>query len=260
MHRRRVSSCIKRKERYIMKRTIILSLLVLCSAAVADAETRKTGVTVSQNVAAPESGRSTHVQNRIGNIMAYTAKDYTRLIGMAGFSEAMLKNHFTLYQGYVTNTNKLLNALEQMLKDGKATNPEFAELKRRLGWEFNGMRLHEYYFETLGGNGKVDLNSRLARKKIEDFGSIEAWQKDFMATGAMRGIGWVVLYQDNVSGRLFNFWINEHDQGHPAGCMPILVMDVFEHAFMLDYGLKRADYIEAFFKNIDWKAVEARLK
>jgi Fe-Mn family superoxide dismutase len=106
----------------------------------------------------------------------------------------------------------------------------------------------------------VDSNSRLARKKIEDFGSIEAWLKDFKAVGAMRGIGWAVLYQDNVNGRLFNCWINEHDAGHPTGCMPILGLDVFEHAFMLDYGLKRADYIEAFFKNVDWKAVEARLK
>ena len=192
--------------------------------------------------------------------MAYTAKDYARLIGMAGFSEALLKNHFTLYQGYVTNTNKVLDTLEQMLKEDKTATSEFAELKRRLGWEFNGMRLHEYYFDNLGGNGVVDSSSRLARKKIGDFGSIEAWQKDFRAVGAMRGIGWAVLYQDNVSGRLFNCWINEHDEGHPAGCLPILVMDVFEHAFMLDYGLKRADYIEAFFKNIDWKAVESRLK
>lgn len=192
--------------------------------------------------------------------MTYTAKDYARLLGMTGFSVALLKNHFTLYQGYVTNTNKVLDTLKQMLKEEKAATPEFAELKRRLGWEFNGMRLHEYYFDTLGGDGAVDSNSRLARKKIEDFGSIEAWLKDFKAVGAMRGIGWAVLYQDNVNGRLFNCWINEHDAGHPAGCMPILVMDVFEHAFMLDYGLKRADYIEAFFKNIDWKAVEARLK
>jgi len=191
--------------------------------------------------------------------MTYTAKDYARLIGMAGFSEALLKNHFTLYQGYVANTNKVLDTLKQLLKEEKAATPEFAELKRRLGWEFNGMRLHEYYFDTLGGDGMVDSNSRLARKKIEDFGSIEAWLKDFKAVGAMRGIGWAVLYQDNVNGRLFNCWINEHDAGHPAGCIPILVMDVFEHAFMLDYGLKRADYIEAFFKNIDWKAVEARL-
>jgi Fe-Mn family superoxide dismutase len=192
--------------------------------------------------------------------MTYTAKDYTRLIGMAGFSEALLKNHFTLYEGYVTNTNKVLDTLKQILEEEKAATPEFAELKRRLGWEFNGMRLHEYYFDTLGGDGVVDGNSRLARKKIEDFGSIEAWLKDFKAVGTMRGIGWAVLYQDNINGRLFNCWINEHDTGHPTGCMPILVMDVFEHAFILDYGLKRADYIEAFFKNIDWKTVETRLK
>src|ERR1035438_10196959 len=101
--------------------------------------------------------------------MAYTAKDYAALIGMPGFSEALLKNHFTLYQGYVTNTNKVLETLEQMLKEEKTATPEFAELKRRLGWEFNGMRLHEYYFDALGGNGVVDIkNSRLARKKIDD--------------------------------------------------------------------------------------------
>jgi len=192
--------------------------------------------------------------------MPYTAKDYTRLVGMTGFSEAMLKNHFTLYQGYVTNTNKVLEILEQMLKEEKTTTAEFSELRRRFGWEFSGMRLHEYYFDTLGGNGVVANNSRLERKKNEDFGSFAAWEKDFRAVGAMRGIGWAVLYQDNESGKLFNCWINEHDAGHPAGCMPILVMDVFEHAFMLDYGLKRADYIEAFFKNIDWNAVENRLK
>ncbi len=191
--------------------------------------------------------------------MAYTAKDYARLIGMAGFSEALLKNHFTLYEGYVTNTNKLLETLARMVQEDKATSPEFGELKRRLGWEFNGMRLHEYYFDALGGDGAVDSNSRLARKKIADFGSIEGWLKDFKAVGAMRGIGWAVLYQDTTNGKLFNCWINEHDTGHPAGCLPILIMDVFEHAFMLDYGLKKADYIEAYFNNIDWQAVESRL-
>jgi Fe-Mn family superoxide dismutase len=76
----------------------------------------------------------------------------------------------------------------------------------------------------------------------------------------MRGIGWVVLYQDDTNGWLFNQWISEHDGGHPAGCRPILIMDVFEHAYMLDYGLKKADYIEAFFKNINWDAVEVRVK
>lgn len=192
--------------------------------------------------------------------MAYQAKDYSKLIGMEGFSEALLKNHFTLYQGYVNNTNKLLDTLSIMLKEGKQGTPEYAELKRRLGWEFNGMRLHEYYFENLGGKGTLDRSGKLARKLAEDFGSYEDWERDFKASGTMRGIGWVVLYQDNTNGRLFNQWINEHDVGHPAGCVPVLVLDVFEHAFMLDYGLKRADYIEAFFRNINWSAVESRLK
>jgi Fe-Mn family superoxide dismutase len=195
-----------------------------------------------------------------GFIMSYTTKDYSELIGMAGFSEALLKNHITLYQGYVSNTNKVLDSLEQMLKTEKMATPEFAELKRRLGWEFNGMRLHEYYFDALGGDGAVDTSSRLAQKKVKNFGSIDSWAKDFRATGAMRGIGWVVMYQDNINGKLFNCWINEHDAGHPAGCIPILVMDVFEHAYMLDYGLKRAEYVDAYFKSINWKIVEDRLK
>lgn len=192
--------------------------------------------------------------------MSYTAKDYASLVGMPGFSETLLKNHFTLYQGYVTNSNKVLEILDSMLKEGKTATPEFAELKRRLGWEFNGMRLHELYFENLGGKAPLDAGGKLAAKLAADFGSVEQWEKDFRAVGAMRGIGWAVLYQDPCSGRMINFWVNEHDVAHPAGCTPVLIMDVFEHAFMLDYGLKRADYIEAFFKNVDWKAAEARLK
>ena len=198
-------------------------------------------------------------QTRKEEKMAYNAKDYNRLIGMEGFSETLLKNHFTLYQGYVTNTNKLTDALTQFLKEGKTGTPEYAELKRRLGWEFNGMRLHEYYFENLGGKGGISKSGKLYQKLVESFGSYEAWEKDFKAKGSMRGIGWAVLYQDVLSGNFINFWINEHDVGHPAGGMPILIMDVFEHAFMIDYGLKRADYIEAFFKNINWAELEKRL-
>ncbi len=192
-------------------------------------------------------------------VMNYQARDFTGILGMEGFSETLLKNHFTLYQGYVTNTNKVADILDQMLKDGKTATPEYAELKRRFGWEFNGMRLHEYYFGNLGGKAALDKYGPLGKQMQCDFGSYEVWEKDFKATGSMRGIGWAVVYQDIASGRLFNMWINEHDVSHPAGCMPILIMDVFEHAFMLDYGLKRADYIEAFFKNINWAAAEARL-
>ena len=129
-----------------------------------------------------------------------------------------------------------------------------------MGFECNGMRLHEYYFENLGGKAMLDKSGKFAQKAAETFGSYEAWEQDFKATGAMRGIGWVVLYQDNITGGLFNQWINEHEVGHFAGCTPVLVMDVFEHAFMVDYGLKRADYITAFFNNINWEAVEKRIK
>jgi Fe-Mn family superoxide dismutase len=189
------------------------------------------------------------------NNMAYQAKDYSYLIGIEGFSETLLKNHFTLYQGYVNNTNKLMELLSGKEKD--AANPEYAELKRRFGFEFNGMRLHEYYFENLICPTK--RSDKVTKKLADAFGSSEAWEQDFKATGAMRGIGWVVLYQDNATGQLFNQWINEHEVGHMAGCQPILVMDVFEHAFMTDYGLKRADYIAAFIKNINWEIVEKRL-
>jgi len=191
--------------------------------------------------------------------MSYQAKDYTKLVGMEGFSETLLKNHFTLYQGYVTNTNKLLDSLAAMLKDGKVGTPEYSEFKRRQGFEFDGMRLHEYYFENLGGKSPLNKTGKLGKKLAEDFGSYENWEKDFRSTGTMRGIGWAILYQDNVTGRLINQWINEHETGHFAGCTPILVMDVFEHAFITDYGLKKADYIEAFFRNIKWEAAETRL-
>jgi Fe-Mn family superoxide dismutase len=192
--------------------------------------------------------------------MPYTAKDYSKLIGIKGFSETLLKNHFTLYQGYVTNTNKVWDALQAMLKDGKTATPEYAELKRRFGWEFNGMRLHELYFENLGGNGVMIKGGKMKCLLPGGLGSVAAWDNDFRATGAMRGIGWVVLYQDDTNGRFFNQWISEHDGGHLVGCRSLLIMDVFEHAYMLDYGLKKADYIEAFFKNINWDEVEARMK
>jgi len=185
--------------------------------------------------------------------MTYEAKNFDNLLGTKGLSDQLLKNHFTLYQGYVTNTNKVADALSTMAKEGKTATPEYAELKRRFGWEFNGMRLHEYYFGNIIKGGKsIDKNTNLYKKIVAEFGSYENWEKDFKATGAMRGIGWVILYYDGTEGRLFNTWINEHDTGHLSGAKPLLVMDVFEHAYMVDYGLKKADYIEAFFKAIDW--------
>jgi Fe-Mn family superoxide dismutase len=185
----------------------------------------------------------------------YSPKDFSRLKGMPGFSDQALELHFTLYQGYVKNTNVLLEDLGKIA----ANTPAYAEMKRRLGWEFNGMRLHELYFGNLGGNGQIAPDSKIAKRLADQFGSLENWATDFKATGTMRGIGWVVLYEDPVTGRLINVWINEHDVGHLAGGRPLLIMDVFEHAFIPDYGLKKGEYIEAFFKNIDWQAVESRL-
>jgi superoxide dismutase, Fe-Mn family len=192
--------------------------------------------------------------------MSFTAKDFSYLLGMKGFSDTLLKNHFTLYQGYVANTNKLLELLDKMLREDQDKTPEFAELKRRLGWEFNGMRLHELYFENLGGDGDPAKAPKLTQKVVKQFGSVELCAKDFMAAAVMRGIGWVVCYEDLASGLFINQWINEHDVAHLTGCKPLLVLDVFEHAFMIDYGLKRADYIDNFFKNIKWDVVEQRLK
>ncbi|MBT9131313.1 MAG: Superoxide dismutase (Fe) [candidate division WS2 bacterium] len=191
--------------------------------------------------------------------MAIEAKNYEDLLGLEGFSDQLLQNHFTLYQGYLANTNKLDDILKQYLQYGKVAAPEYAELKRRFGWEFNGVRLHEYYFGNLvKGGSELDPKSKLLEKIVIDFGSLENWEKDFRATGVIRGIGWVILYYDSATDRLFNTWVNEHDVGHLSGALPLLVMDVFEHAFMIDYGLKRADYINSFFKSLNWAEVATR--
>lgn len=192
--------------------------------------------------------------------MPYTAQKFDHLLGLAGFSDTLLTNHFTLYEGYVKNTNALAARLKALSEAGEVAAPEFAELKRRFGWEWNGMRMHELYFGNMTKDAPALTNETLRSKLTEVYGSYEAWEKNFVATGAMRGIGWVVLAHDSVSGKLYNVWVNEHDGGHLVGTTPLLVMDVFEHAFVLDYGLKRADYITAFMKAIDWSVVEKRFE
>lgn len=186
----------------------------------------------------------------------YTKKDYSHLIGTPGFSDKALEIHFALYEGYITNTNRIFEELGEYQSD----SIQHAELKRRLGWEFNGMRLHEYYFDALGGNSEIDKAGKLYQELEKQFGSFDNWQRDFISTGKMRGIGWAILYQDTESGKLYNFWVNEHDGGHPAGLNLILNMDVFEHAFMVDYGKDRASYIDAYMKAVNWEKAGKRLK
>lgn len=185
----------------------------------------------------------------------YAAKDFKHLLGLSGLSDMLLTNHFTLYEGYVKNTNALVSLLETK----EIGTPEYSELQRRFGWEWNGMRLHELYFENMTQEPQALASDSLKEKIETSYGTFENWKKNFIGVGAMRGIGWVILYQDKATGRLFNAWINEHDTGHLAGATPLLVMDVFEHAYMTDYGIKKADYIETFFRSIDWNIVTNRL-
>lgn len=191
--------------------------------------------------------------------MIYQEQDFSSLKGMEGFSDELLEEHFELYRGYVKNTNELLQKLSP--GNGKANGASIsqAELRRRLGWEWNGMRLHELYFENLGGGGETAAGSELRSRIAKEFGTQGAWRKEFESIGAMRGIGWVILYWDPIGNRLLNFWIDEHDAGHPAGCAPLVVMDVWEHAFFADYRTNKADYIEAFLANLDWSSAGRRL-
>ncbi|MDE1970776.1 MAG: superoxide dismutase [Patescibacteria group bacterium] len=189
----------------------------------------------------------------------YEPKSFDALLGTEGFSDALLTNHFALYKGYVTNTNKLIDMFSVLRNEEKTGTPEYAELTRRFGWEYNGMRLHEYYFENIvKERANRNENAPLARALTEQYGSLQHWEKNFRATGALRGIGWTILYKDSKTGNLFNTWVTEHDMGHLAGATPLLVLDVFEHAYISDYGLKRADYINAFMNAVNWEIVEQR--
>lgn len=183
------------------------------------------------------------------------------LSGLNGISDEQLDVHFKLYAGYVANTNKLNETLGNLEAEGKAGTPLWAELKRRAGWEYNGKILHELYF---GGMTKTssDLgsDSALGKALADSFGSIDAWKKDVATCGTMRGIGWIITYQDPSNGQLTTHWITEHEMGHPAGFRPVVVLDLWEHAFMVDYKpAQKGQYIEAFFSNVDWSACEKRL-
>ncbi|HTU81927.1 MAG TPA: superoxide dismutase [Candidatus Acidoferrales bacterium] len=185
------------------------------------------------------------------------------LSGLTGISDDTLQIHFGLYEGYVKNANLLNEQLAELRGRGenKGIEPRFAELVRRLGFEYDGMRLHEFYFDNMTKNAAGDPEKgRLYEALGAAYGSFDAWKKDFMAVGGMRGVGWAIAYCDPANGRISNFWINDHENGHPAGFKPILVMDVWEHAYLRDYKpAEKSKYIEAFFANVDWKACEGRL-
>jgi Fe-Mn family superoxide dismutase len=195
---------------------------------------------------------------------SYKARQFN-LSGLNGISDQTLEVHFKLYEGYVKETNNLSEKIWGFIQDGKVDQeemPAYSELTRRLGFEYNGMVLHEYYFENLkkgAGTGSPESSSKFLKAAEASFGSYDIWKTDFQGIGKMRGVGWAICYQNPANNRLSNHWISLHETGNVAGFQPILVMDVWEHAYLLDFKTERPKYIEAFFSNIDWSAVEARI-
>ncbi len=193
----------------------------------------------------------------------YKAKDYSHLMGLHAISDDQIAEHLKLYNGYVTRTNAMMQRIAEMANENKHAESTYQELKRRLGWEFNGMRLHEYYFDNLkpGGAGKLEPATAFGAAAAKQFGGVEAWKADLLGVAKMPGVGWAIAYWDATAGQLFNQWIDRHDEGHPAGCKPILVLDLWEHAFSVYLKpTQRAQYLEDFFANVDWNAVAARMK
>lgn len=192
---------------------------------------------------------------------SYVERDFKYLHGLTGISDKTLEVHLGLYAGYVKNTNLLNEKVIELTETGKSGTPEYSELKRRYGFEYNGMRLHEYYFGNLKpGGSELKESSKLGKLITENYSSLDVWRNDFAKVGSMRGVGWAILFQDPITKALSNHWITLHEEGNIAGFVPILVMDVWEHAFLLDYKpAERPKYIEAFFSNIDWSVVDSRL-
>ncbi|MGA8535621.1 MAG: Fe-Mn family superoxide dismutase [Candidatus Tumulicola sp.] len=184
------------------------------------------------------------------------------LAGLPGISDATLEMHFGLYEGYVKNVNLLNEELAEIRAAGKAAgaNPGYAELVRRLGFEYNGMRLHEYYFDNMTTHPTGIGSGKLYNALGNAYGGFDEWKNDFIAVGGMRGIGWAIAYYDLACGQISNHWINDHENGNVAGFVPIVVLDVWEHAYIKDYKpSERGKYIDAFLASVDWKRCEARL-
>jgi len=195
----------------------------------------------------------------------YKAKSFN-LSGLNGISDQTLEMHFKLYEGYVTNTNTLTTKIAEILSDGKVDQeemPAYSELTRRLGFEYNGMVLHEYYYANMKrqGGGDAPGGSKFRGAVEQSFPSYDIWKTDFTGIGKMRGVGWAICYLNPETGGISNHWITLHETGNVSGFVPLLVMDVWEHAFLLDYKpADRPKYIEAFLSNVDWDAVETRMK
>jgi len=180
---------------------------------------------------------------------------------LKGISERMLAEHLKLYNGYVAKSNEIVDKLASGTVDlskSAATYSEFRALKLEQTFNGNGMYLHQFYFENLSDNGGQAEGE--VKKEIEkNFGSFEKWKDEFVATG-MAGRGWAVLGLNLEDGKLYNLLYDAHNIGGFVTLVPILVLDVFEHAYFIDYGTNRKDYINAYLNLINWSVVQKRLE
>ena len=175
---------------------------------------------------------------------------------LKGISEQVNKwHHDKHYAGYVNKRNEIE---EKLLKADKslahANYSEFGELKRRETFNAAGQILHEIYYDIMGGDGAADNNLSVVQQIIKDFGSVENWRNDFVASGKT-ALGWAILCFDYSDGKLHNFVADSHNDGAVWGSVPLIPMDVFEHAYYFDQGPERVKYIEAFLQNLNWKKI-----
>lgn len=180
------------------------------------------------------------------------------LLTLNGISPRQIEEHFNvLYIGYVNKTNEIRKRLMTASRaEPSSTYSPYRCLKVEESYAFDGVKFHEYYFENLGGKYKRP-DGLLERAIIDSFGSYQNWIEDFKALGlSMRG--WAVLSFDYRDGGLHNYGLDAHNIGVITGSVPLLVLDVYEHAYFIDYGTRRAAYIEAFMENIDWEVVNRR--
>lgn len=177
---------------------------------------------------------------------------------LKGISEKTIEEHLKLYAGYVKHTNLILEQIQELKKDAEKNAYALGEINRRLGFEYNGMRNHEVYFDSLSG-GKGPLSEGPLKKKIEEtWGSYDAWLAEFKAIAMTRGVGWAMLYYDKKDDRLLNAWVDEQHLGQLQGCDLILGLDMWEHSFVADYQPSgKKQYVEDFFENLNWSKVEA---
>ncbi len=175
-----------------------------------------------------------------------------------GLSEKAIEEHLKLYSGYVKNTNTILAKIEEYAKESEANAYALGELQRRFGFEFDGMRNHEYYFAHFeGGTTTLDEKSELKKAIESEWGDFNMWLNRFKAIALTRGIGWAILYYDKETKRLINAWVDEHHLGQLVGLSPVLVLDMWEHAYFIDYTpSEKKKYVEAFFANLNWENVE----